>query len=82
MTASGSSVQGIRPHKVYNYFRDYDPATGTYIQSDPIGVRGLAKLYGVSAAPEIDVDLVDLDSAITAYLRGEIPAPGNSKGPG
>ena len=25
---------------LYNYFRDYDPATGRYIQFDPIGLRG------------------------------------------
>jgi RHS repeat-associated protein len=24
----------------YNYFRDYDPATGRYIESDPIGLNG------------------------------------------
>lgn len=24
----------------YNYFRDYDPWTGSYIQSDPIGLEG------------------------------------------
>ena len=24
----------------YNYYRDYDPATGRYIESDPIGLHG------------------------------------------
>jgi len=30
----------------YNYFRDYDPATGRYIESDPIGLVGGLSTYG------------------------------------
>jgi RHS repeat-associated protein len=30
----------------YNYFRDYEPATGRYLSSDPIGLRGGLNVYG------------------------------------
>jgi RHS repeat-associated protein len=29
----------------YNYFRDYEPATGRYVQSDPMGLRGGLNTY-------------------------------------
>jgi len=45
----------------YNYFRDYDPATGRYIESDPIGLNGGVSTYGyVGANPLGAIDPMGL----------------------
>ncbi|MFZ6658118.1 RHS repeat-associated core domain-containing protein, partial [Undibacterium sp. TJN19] len=41
----------------YNYFRDYDPRTGRYVESDPIGLAGGMTTYGyVGANPVSGID--------------------------
>ncbi|HTQ72894.1 MAG TPA: RHS repeat-associated core domain-containing protein [Burkholderiales bacterium] len=46
---------------IYNYFRDYDQATGRYIESDPVGLRGGLNSYAyVSNAPLAATDALGL----------------------
>jgi RHS repeat-associated protein len=48
-----------------NYFRDYDPAVGKYVESDPIGLRGGINTYGyVGENPLSNFDSFGLSSLI------------------
>ena len=49
----------------YNYFRDYDPTTGRYLTSDPIGLSAGPNTFTyVSANPLNTIDLYGLNASI------------------
>lgn len=48
----------------YNYFRDYDPAIGRYVESDPVGLRGGINTYAYSGSSP----LWNLDPLGLAYF--------------
>ena len=60
----------------YNYFRTYDPATGRYTQSDPIGLGGGVSTYGyVHQNPLRGIDPLGLVTCVL-ISKGDLPIPG------
>ncbi|HZM33818.1 MAG TPA: RHS repeat-associated core domain-containing protein [Burkholderiales bacterium] len=46
----------------YNYFRDYDPSIGRYVESDPIGLEGGLNTYAYGlASPIANIDPIGLE---------------------
>ena len=57
----------------YNYFRDYDPNTGRYVQSDPVGLRGGPNEYAyVFARPLLHVDPFGLKNTVVCSGDGKM----------
>ncbi|MCZ8322218.1 MAG: RHS repeat-associated core domain-containing protein, partial [Novosphingobium sp.] len=60
----------------YNYFRDYDPRIGRYVQSDPIGLAGGVNSYSyVEASPTSTVDPDGLQPLTPMRPSPIIPGP-------
>ena len=68
-------VQDDETNTNYNYFRDYDPTTGRYVQSDPIGlVAGINTFAYVSGSPLRWIDPLGLQAVeICNMLPTPIP---------
>jgi RHS repeat-associated protein len=58
--------QATRLH--YNYFRDYDPRMGRYIESDPIGLAGGINTYSMPAGTRCDTP-IQMGSRLSRVLR-------------
>jgi RHS repeat-associated protein len=56
-----------------NYFRDYDPKTGRYIQADPIGLKGGVNTYAyVENSPATKIDPLGLASCTFTLSTGRL----------
>lgn len=60
----------------YNYYRDYDPTTGRYVESDPIGLSGGNSTYGYGeSSPLMHSDPDGLIAGLVLRVGGRYILP-------
>jgi len=59
----------------YNYHRDYDAATGRYVESDPVGMAAGSSTYGYVGGMPLNA----YDPRGLTAIRGSLPAPGERR---
>jgi RHS repeat-associated protein len=65
----------------YNYFRDYDPAIGRYVESDPIGLNGGGNSYAYAdSVPNLAADPLGLFALMTSQTWSEADSIGSRGG--
>lgn len=58
----------------YNYFRDYDPSIGRYVESDPAGLAGGLNTYAyVDSRPTLTIDPLGLKGFYCRRPLGQLP---------
>ena len=61
---------GRRLALVYNYYRTYDPSTGRYLESDPIGLAARLNTYSyVGNMPTMRIDPLGLFEVRAHYIK-------------
>jgi RHS repeat-associated protein len=61
----------------YNYFRDYEPGTGRYVESDPVGLNGGINTYAYAAS----TPLISVDPSGETHWEGNLIYGEGSLGP-
>ena len=73
--------QSASVRRDYNYFRDYEPGTGRYVESDPIGQLGGLSTYGyVGSTPLSLGDPLGLDPACELRVTAQSVGIGAAAG--
>jgi RHS repeat-associated protein len=63
---------GALDRQDYNYFRDYEPGTGRYVESDPVGLSGgISTCAYVRSNPQLLFDSFGLEASYSGFNKDD-----------